>query len=50
VQVSSSETVVDGKVKTKEDVPYQETGGAPEKGGREAWIEGSDHRVASCSG
>ena len=40
----------DGEVKTKEDVPCRETGGAPGKGGREAWFEGPDRRAASRGG
>ena len=42
------ETVAGGEVKAKEDVPCRRTGAV--KGGREAWTEGPDHRVASCSG
>jgi hypothetical protein len=48
VQVWSTETVADGEVKVKEDVPCRWTRGV--KDGREAWTEGSGGRVASRGG
>jgi hypothetical protein len=48
VQVWSTETVADGEVKVKEDVPCRWTEGV--KDGRESWTEGPGDWVASHGG
>jgi hypothetical protein len=48
VQVWSSDVVIDGEVKVKEDVPCNGSGAV--KDGREAWIEGPRGRVTSREG
>jgi hypothetical protein len=48
VQVWSSEAVVDGEVKVKEDVSCRRTGAV--KDGRETWTEGPRGQVTSRGG